>query len=163
MPARLRRSLIFWSGFIGASLAWAWWQSWHKVANLWVGDWRYSCANGGALIGWSSGHSPGIHTACSDQAYPKMTYTARDVLWPQGYRGRNMEPGAFLATKSGVDSVFALSTLLELYVVNQAADAWVVYMPFPFLLILTVLLWLAALAWRARRIRKHRRSQPIEA
>ena len=144
-------------------LGWAWWQSWHKVANLWVGDWRYSCANGGALIGWSSGHSPGIHTTCSNQGYPKMTYTAGDVLWPQGYRGKNMEPGAFFASKRGEDSTLALSTVLELYVVNQTADAWIVYMPFPFLLILTFLLWLAALAWRAWRIRRLARASAIDA
>lgn len=152
---RLHRSLVLWAGiFLMAFLGWAWWQSWHQVANLWVGDWRYSCANGGALIGWSSGHSPGIHTTREDHAYPEMGYTARDVLWPQGYRGQNLEPGGFLRAKLAEDPSLALSARIELFIVNQATDAWILYFPFPFLMLLAFLLWLAALAWRALRLRK---------
>lgn len=43
----------------------------------------------------------------------------------------------------------ALAARVELYVVNQLPDAWILYFPFPFLLLLTFSLWLAALAWRA--------------
>jgi hypothetical protein len=92
-----------------------------------------------------------------------MGYTARDVLWPQGYRGKNLEPGAFLAEKLRVDPTLALAARVELYVVNQLPDAWIVYFPFPFLLLLTLLLWLSALAWRARRMRRLESALAMEA
>ena len=160
---RLHRSLILWAGiFLMAFLGWGWWQSWHKVANLWIGDWRYSCANGGALVGWSSGHGGEVFSMCEDQDYPKMGYTTRDLLWPQGYRGKNMDPGIFLRSKFSEAPELSLAARIEIFIVNQATDAWIFYLPFPFLLLLTFVLWLIALAWRALHIRKLGRSQAIE-
>jgi hypothetical protein len=74
-----------------------------------------------------------------------------------------LEPGAFLREKYREDPTLALSARLELYVVNQSPDAWMLYFPFPFLLLLTLSLWLAALAWRARRIRKLERGLARDA
>jgi hypothetical protein len=69
------------------------------------------------------------------------------------------EPWHFLR----VDPTLALAGRVELYVVNQLPDAWILYFPFPFLLLLTLLLWLAALAWRSRRIRKLERGLAMDA
>ena len=74
-----------------------------------------------------------------------------------------MEPAAFLSEKLRVDPTLALSVWLELYVVNQLPDAWILYFPFPFLLLLTLMLWLAALAWRSRQIRRLERGLARDA
>ena len=160
---RLHRSLALWAGiFLMAFLGWAWWQSWHKVTTLWSAYGRYECANGGALVSWVPGRTGPPKVTSSDQAYSPLAYTPRDILWPQGYRGKEMEPVAFLTNKLRETPGLSLATRVELYVVNLPPEAWVIYFPFPFLLLLTLLLWLAALTWRARRLRKLQRASAIE-